>query len=161
MHRELAVQDAPLRSAAVLPCGEAIVCSAQPVPFHRSASPLPVAVHPPAEVQETASSWLTEEAVFGVDWTAQLDPFQTSASVAELGPVEESPTASHTDAEGQDTPLSTLFAALPTLGVDWMVQLGPPQPSPSGCVAPPLVNFPTASQASSCCHDTPLSSRHA
>ena len=157
MHLVLSVQDTRPRSAAVLPCGEAIVCSAQLVPFQRSARPVPVAVHAAAAVQDTPSSWLTVLAVLGVLWMAQLDPFQTSASVAELGPVNESPTASQSVAEVQETPPSSLFAAPLTLGVVWMVQELPFQPSARVCVVPPLVDCPTASHDDADLHETSLS----
>ena len=157
MHLVLSVQDTRPRSAAVLPCGEAIVCSAQLVPFQRSARPVPVAVHAAAAVQDTPSSWLTVLAVLGVLWMAQPDPFQTSARVAESGPVNESPTASQAVAAGQETPPSALFAAPLTFGVDWMVQEPPFQASARVLVAPPLVNCPTASHDDADLHETSLS----
>ena len=69
----------------------------------------------------------------------------------------ELPTASQSVAEGQETPLSTLWAAPLTFGVDWTAQFDPFQPSARVCVTPPLTNWPTASHDDAVLQETSLS----
>src|SRR5579863_3692625 len=159
MQRVLSVHDTRVRSGAeLLPFGLTIACSAQLVPFQRSARFEPVAVQAAAAVQETPVRSLKPDPLgFGVLWMVQPDPFQSSASVAELVAVEEPPTASHAVAEGHDTPLSALPVAPLTAGVLWMAQADPFQASARACVVPPIVNSPTASHDDAFLHETSLS----
>src|SRR6516165_7858794 len=159
MQKALAVHHTRFRLAGVLPCADAIVCSAQDVPFQRSAKPSPVAVHWVITKHETPLSSLTAlpPGPFGVDWMVQALPFHTSASVAKLGPVLELPTASHTVVFGQVTPLSWLLVWPLALGVDWMVQLLPFHASARVWVAEPLLDCPTASHTDADLQKTPLS----
>src|SRR5215469_18152892 len=136
----------------------AIVCSAQVLPFQRSASPVPVAVQALAAVQETASSSLTDEPPrLGVVWIFQVLPFHISASEAKLAPVLELPTASHADPAGQETPLSWLLSAPLAFGVDWMLHALPFHTSARISVTPPLLDEPTASQKVGDVHESPAS----
>ena len=55
-----------------------IVCTAQVVPFHRSASSPPTAVHASGDVHDTAFSWLPFGS--GIAWTVHVVPFHRSAN---------------------------------------------------------------------------------
>ena len=143
-------------SAGASPLGWAIVSSVQWVPSQRSAV-VPTAMHAVAAVQETPSRRLTSPAALGVVWMAQLVPFQASASVTLVVPVNEEPTASHAVAEMHETPRSPLEVWLAALEVAWMVQVLPFQTSASVLAVPPLENCPTASHAVADVQETALS----
>ena len=100
--------------------------SVQRAPFHRSAKSAPRAVQAPGELHETAESPLiVGPAGSDVAWMRHVDPFQASASVRTLPPVEELPTAVQARAELHDTSDSPLPAAPALLGVAWMRHLVP------------------------------------
>jgi hypothetical protein len=80
----------------------------------------------------------------GVDWAVQLVPFQRRASVTMDPPLDTSPTAVHTFAPLQDTPLSEVF---PALGMAPSVQALPFQVSTSALKTLPFSSSPpTAAQ---------------
>ena len=89
---------------------------------------LPTASQVVAETHDTALS--VAPARFGPLCSVQLVPFQASARVVPPGwpsvDVPEDPTASQADAEAHDTLFSPPIA---TVGVFWMVQVLPSQPS--------------------------------
>ena len=83
-------------------------------------------------------------------------PFQASASVTLVGPVDEEPTASHAVVERQET-LTSPLEDWPGLAVVWVVQLLPSQTSASVLAVPLLENFPTASHEVGDVQEIPLS----
>jgi hypothetical protein len=133
--------DTPARALVVAPAGLGVEGIVQLVPFQLSASGTsvlelspesPTAVQALTEGHDTASSGLYATSLgLGVDWIAQLVPFQLSASVVSTEAVKLSPTAVQTLLDGHDTPSSSLVAAPAGLGVDGIVQLVPFQLSAS------------------------------
>src|SRR6516165_2157256 len=130
MHAVAAVQETPSRWL-MFPAALEVVCAVQPVPFQASASvtlvvPVleePTASHAVAEMQETPESPLEAwPAGFWVAWMVQVLPFQTSASVWNVLPVENWPTASHAVAEVHETPSSWLLVAPAGSWGVWAVQ---------------------------------------
>src|SRR6266480_5741483 len=155
MHLVLSVHDTRLRSAfeVPLPPGLAMVCIVQFEPSQRAAKPEPVAVHAVAAVQDTPSSGLNVPRL--VLWMVQLLPFHFSARAGKLLPVRDSPTASHEDAETQETSLSWLEVTPAGFGVGCTLQELPFHTSARVSVVPPLSNRPTASQNDDDVHEMP------
>ena len=130
-------------------------------PFHTSASVFvvapvvdwPTAWHAVAEVQETPlSSLLDAPPGLGVAWMDQLPPAHTSASVSTVAPLVNSPTASHTVADGHEMPLS---CPAPGSGMVTTVHVLPLRVSARRW----LSAFPTAMQAPGDVHATALRSQ--
>src|ERR1700722_14739117 len=91
----------------------------------------------------------------GVFWIDHVVPFQRSASVTVVVPLEESPTAVQALADVHDTPYRKVNDAPAGLGVCWIDHLVPFQRSASVTVVVPLEESPTAVQALADAHDTP------
>jgi hypothetical protein len=149
------------------PVGLGVGWTAHLVPFQRSATESseaafpyhPTAVQAVADEQDTPVSRVRLAPVgLGVGWTAQVVPFQRSASVCG-GPegVKYHPAAVQEVADGHDTPCKTLCSAPVGLGVGWMAQRVPFHCSAS--VPPPpgvlLMYQPTAVHAVADRHETP------
>src|SRR6266566_7753804 len=100
----------------------------------------PTAVHSVVDGQATPERRLAlAPAGLGLDWIAQLLPFQRSARVRPTPALfVEYPTAVHRVVEGQATPRSRLLVAPLGLGVDWTAQLLPFQRSASVTITPEL-----------------------
>src|SRR5215467_14491339 len=162
VHAFAAVQETP---SSGLNVPRLVAWMVQLLPFHFSARagkllPVrdsPTASHAFAAVQETPlSSLMTAPPTSWVLLIVQVLPFHSSASVSILPPLMEAwPTASHRDAETQETSLSWLEVTPAGLGVGWMLQVLPFHASASVSVAPPLSNRPTASQDDDDAHQMP------
>ena len=94
-----------------------------------------------ADVHDTPASWLlSTPAGLGVDWIAQLLPFQRSANVITSPPLlREAPTAVQALAAVHDTAYSALPVAPVGAGVRRIVQLVPSQTSANVTVVPALL----------------------
>ena len=153
------MQDTRSSWASVVPGGRAIVCSAQLVPFQRSANPKPTAVHADALVQETPSSSLNVAPDgLGVPWMLQLEPFHTSARVSVSVPSKKLPTATHAVADVHATPFSWLRVVPLGTGTVRVDQLVPFQRSASACGLPLASASPTAMHAARVEQEMPASS---
>ena len=138
VHADAASQETPDSPAALALEGFAVVWIVQVVPFHCSASGAlpsvvggPTAVHAVAVGHETPPRIGVPVAGLGVDWIAQLDPLNRSASVV-LGIellVAYPPTAVHAVFELHDTPSRTAAVVPAGLGVDVTPHLLPFQRS--------------------------------
>lgn len=122
------------RTVSCAPLGFGVDCTVHFVPFHRSASviPVPGAVDPTArqakdDVHETEKSAAPGLALVGVDWMLQLVPSQRSASE----PWSDSPTATQAVDERQLIPDRKLNWAPAGLGDDCTAQATPFQCSAS------------------------------
>lgn len=128
VHALAELHETAFSSLKMAPVGTGVAWSAQPVPFHRSASGtpwlllfsvVPAAVHALAEVHETLRSLLSGELPrLGVAWIAQLVPFQRSASGnSSKLLVVVYPTATHELADAHETPSRIADLTPLTLGV--------------------------------------------
>jgi hypothetical protein len=106
----------------------------QAVPFQNStsvdcaildAAEKPTAQQPVEDVHATPNNSLDTEPVrLGVVWTTQDNPFQYSASVANLpAPLRYLPTAVHTVGPVHETPDKRSVSAF-SFGLDWIAQTG-------------------------------------
>src|SRR5215471_6826447 len=156
------VHDTTLSWLVVEPDGCGVLLSVHFVPFQCAANGVwfpeptvknPTVMHALVDGHDTLIRKLcTAPAGLGVDWTVQFVPFQRSASVFSEPPLATSPTAVHTFAPLQDTPLRLLFDALGVVPTD---QNLPFQVSTTASKTPPLSSSPpTAVQKVANGHDT-------
>jgi hypothetical protein len=117
-------------------------------------------VHDDGDAQATAARKLCRApGGLGMDWMAQLLPFQRSARVS-CAPdlMKNSPTAVQAETEGHDTSLRALDAAVGGFGVDWTVQVPPLRRSASVTPSPDVRTCkPTAVHTEVVGQDTELS----
>jgi hypothetical protein len=139
-------------------------CSVQLEPSQRSARvtewlvlfEVPTAVQAVDEAHETELSWASVGDGLGVVRSVQLVPSHVSATVCCI-PLElvVVPTAAHDGAVVHDTPLRFVLSAPDRLGVVWIDQLMPFQPSASvSCVTLEEAVSPTPSHELADVHET-------
>jgi hypothetical protein len=117
-------QDTPARDRRV-PGGLGMDWILHFVPFQRSATTLPMAVHAPDDEQDTARSDERAPGGLGMDWMFHFVPFHASARTWEGEAVGvEFPTAMQATADQHETP-SREALLLARSGVGWIVHAPP------------------------------------